>query len=63
MKPGDLRRFHDDAFFANEKQFNGKFFVPLAWWTPHNIQILTDGEISDQWSYQVLIDLSEPIND
>lgn len=63
MKPGDLRRFHDDAFVRWDERFNGKCFVPLEWWTPHNIQILADGETSDQWSYQVLIDLSDPIDE
>lgn len=63
MRPGELRRFHDDAFFANERQFNGKFFVPLEWWSPHNIDILIDGEISSMWVYQVLIDSSEVIDE
>jgi len=63
MKPGDLRRFHDDAFFANEKDFNGKCFVPLEWWSPHYISILVDGQVSNFWVYQVLIDNSESIDE
>jgi hypothetical protein len=63
MKPGDLRRFHDDAFFANEKDFNGKYFVPLEWWSPHDISILADGQVSRFWVYQILVDHSEPIDE
>jgi hypothetical protein len=63
VKAGDLRRFHDDAFFANEKSFNGKFFVPLEWWTPHVIDILVDGEINHSWSYRILVDNSDPVNE
>lgn len=63
MKPGDLRRFHDNAFFASEKRLNGKCFVPLEWWSPHDISILVEGEFSDCWSYQILIDRSETLNE
>ena len=63
MKPGDLRQFHDDAFFANEKEFNGCLFIVLPWWSPNNMSILVNGEKSDCWSFTVLHDNSRPINE
>ena len=54
MKPGDLRRFHDDAFFANEKHLNGKVFM-IVEITPNNehpsvphTTILVDGVLDDE---------------
>ena len=65
MKPGDLRQFHDDAFsfFANEKEFNGCVFFVLPWRTPHDMSILVNGKKSDNWSYNILQDNSDPVNE
>jgi hypothetical protein len=63
MKPGDLRRFQDDAFFANEKEFNGLIFLVLPWWSPHCMSILVNGKLSTEWSYSILHDNSRPVNE
>jgi hypothetical protein len=54
MKRGELRRFHDDAFFANEKHLNGKVFM-IVEITPNNehpsvphTTILVDGVLDDE---------------
>ena len=67
MKPGDLRRFHDDAFFANEKHLNGKVFM-IVEITPNNehpsvphATILVDGVLDDDWFYRILEDNSEMV--
>lgn len=63
MKPGDLRRFYDDAFFANEKEFNGLIFLVLPWESPHYMSILVNGKLSTEWSYSILHDNSRPVNE
>jgi hypothetical protein len=69
MKPGELRRFHDDAFFANEKHLNGKVFM-IVEMTPDNehptvlkATILVDGVLDDDWSYRILEDNSEAVDE
>ena len=67
MKRGELRRFHDDAFFANEKHLNGKVFMIVEMISenehpsvPH-AAILVDGVLDDDWSYRILEDNSETV--
>lgn len=69
MKPGDLRRFHDAAFFANEKHLNGAVFM-IVELTPDNVDlserratILVDGTIDDDWYYYVIENHSEPVDE
>ena len=62
MKPGDLRRFHDDAFFANEKEFNGKLFLILSV-NFNGVDILMNGILDDGWSERIIEDWSEPVNE
>ena len=67
MGPGDLGRFHDDAFFANEKHLNGKVFM-IVEIAPNNehptvphVTILVDGVLDDDWYYYVLENHSEAV--
>ena len=67
MKPGDLRRFHDDAFVAKEKHLNGKVFM-IVELSPDNgilserhATILIDGKLDDDWYYYVLENHSEAV--
>ena len=68
MGPGDLRRFHDDAFFANEKHLNGVVFM-IVELSPDNgilserhATILIDGKLDDDWYYSVLENHSEAVD-
>jgi hypothetical protein len=63
MKPGDLRRFRDDAFFANEREFNGCAFLIMPWQSMYDITILVNGKTSHNWSYGGLMDNSAPIDE
>jgi hypothetical protein len=63
MKPGDLRRFHDDAFFANEREFNGCVFLIMPWESMYDMTILVNGKMSHNWSYGGLMDNSEHVNE
>lgn len=63
VKPGDLRRFHHNAFIADSQGFNGACFVPLEWRTIHFVDILIGGEISRSWEYRFLICNSEPLDE
>ena len=67
MKPGDLRRFHDDAFVAKEKHLNGVVFM-IVELSPDNgilserhATILIDGKLDDDWYYYVLENHSEAV--
>ena len=67
MKPGDLRRFHDDAFVAKEKHLNGAAFM-IVELSPDNgilserhATILIDGKLDDDWYYYVLENHSEAV--
>lgn len=62
VKPGDLRRFHEDAFFANEKEFNGKLFLVLSG-EFNGVDILVDGILDEGWSQRIIEDHSEPVNE
>ena len=69
MKPGDLRRFHDDAFVAKEKHLNGATFM-IVEVTPDNEElsdrratILVNGTLDDDWYYYVIENHSEPVDE
>ena len=69
MKPGDLRRFHDDAFVAKEKHLNGVVFM-IVELSPDNgilserhATILIDGKLDDDWYYYVLENHSEEVDE
>lgn len=69
MKPGDLRRFHDDAFVAKEKHLNGVVFM-IVEVTPDNgdlsdrrATILVNGTLDDDWYYYVIENHSEPVDE
>lgn len=69
MKPGDLRRFHDDAFVAKEKHLNGVVFM-IVELSPDNgilserhATILIDGKLDDDWYYYVLENHSEAVDE
>ena len=68
MKLGELRRFRDGTFVAQEKHLNGKVFM-IVEMTPDNehpsvphATILVDGVLEDDWSYRILEDNSEPVD-
>lgn len=63
MKPGDLRRFRTNAFHVSEKHRNGRLFLIMPWTQPHNITILMDGNLDPGWSYRVLEDNSEAVDE
>jgi len=62
MKPGDLRRFRDDAFRLGDVRFNGKLFLVLSvdfdW-----VDIVADGIVDDGWSQRIIEESSEPVSD
>ncbi len=62
MKPGDLRRFHDDAFMLGDVRFNGKLFLVLSvdfdW-----VDIVADGIFDGGWSQRVIEERSEPVSE
>ena len=67
MKPGDLRRFHNNAFFANEKHLNGAAFM-IVELSPDNgilserrATILVNGTLDDDWYYYVIENHSETV--
>lgn len=66
VETGQLRRFHEDAFFANERHLNGHVFV-IVEVTPDNhydhIAILIDGTLDEGWGYRVIEDHSEVIDE
>ena len=61
MKPGDLRRFHDDAFLAKERELNSRIFLVLSV-ESNGVDILVDGAQMG-WSQRVIEDCSEPVNE
>ena len=68
MKPGDLRRFRDDAFVA-EEGLNGAVFM-IVELSPDNgdlserrATILVDGALDDDWYYYVIENHSEPVDE
>ena len=69
MKPGDLRRFHDDAFPTNDKHLNGSVFMIFSMrpGVAHPDQsyatILVDGTLDDHWHSRTLEDMSEAIDE
>jgi hypothetical protein len=63
MKPGELRRFYDDAFSRDEIRLNGKVFLVLPWQVGHKITILVDGGLESFWSQNVHKDTSELIGE
>jgi hypothetical protein len=63
MKPGDLRRFRHNAFHVSEKHRNGRLFLIMPWTQQHNITILMDGKLDPGWSYRVLEDNSEAVDE
>jgi len=69
MKPGELRRFRDDAFVAKEKHLNGAVFMIIEL-SPDNrdlseryATILVDGTLDDDWFYYVIENRSEPLDE
>lgn len=69
MKPGDLRRFHDDAFVAKEKHLNGAVFM-IVELSPDNgdlserrATILVNGTLDDDWYYYVIENHSEDVDE
>jgi len=69
VKPGDLRRFHDDAFVAKEKHLNGAVFM-IVELSPDNgvpseryAAILVDGTLDDDWFYYVIENHSEAVDE
>lgn len=65
VEPGQLRRFHDDAFFANERHLNGKVFM-VASIEGGNIRfftILIDGVIDAGWNPRILQEHSGVLDD
>jgi len=70
MKPGELRRFHDDAFPTNDKHLNGTVFMIVSM-RPGVLRgpdqsyatILVDGTLDDHWHSRTLEDMSEPVNE
>jgi len=63
MKPGELRRFQDDAFFGSEKHRNGQVFLVVSCEQRHLIDILVDGDLDAGWSQQVIEDMSEVLSE
>ncbi len=59
MKPGDLRRFKDSAFFpgAAPKTYSGRTFVILSIFDRHpgrtagRVEVLIDGKVLGPWGY------------
>jgi hypothetical protein len=62
VKPGDLRRFLDGAFVRRDRYFNSKIFLVLSV-EDGGVDILIDGEMYEDWAYNVLQDNSEPVNE
>lgn len=69
MKPGDLRRFRDDAFVAKEKHLNGATFM-IVDLTPDNgdlsercATILVNGTLDDDWYYYIIENHSEAVDE
>jgi len=61
MQPGDLRRFHDDAFRHGDARLNGKLFLVLSvdvW-----VDIVADGIVDGGWSQRIIEDNSEAIDE
>ncbi len=69
MKPGDLRRFHNDAFVAKEKHLNGAVFMIVELSSDNEdlserrATILVDGKLDDDWYYWVVENHSEAIDE
>jgi len=69
MKPGELRRFRDDAFVAKEKHLNGAVFM-IVELSPDNgdlseryATILVNGTLDDDWYYYVIENHSEDVDE
>jgi hypothetical protein len=69
VKPGELRRFRDDAFVAKERHLNGVVFM-IVELSPDNgvlserrATILVDGTHDDDWYYYVIENHSEAIDE
>jgi hypothetical protein len=63
VEPGMLRRFHDDAFFANERHLNGRVFVIVEVTPDDHIAILVDGTLDEGWGHHIIEDHSEVIDE
>ena len=56
MKPGDLRRFHDDGFPTNDKQLNGAVFMIVE--MHPSVSRLNVG-----WNCRILENISELVDE
>ena len=64
MKPGDLRKFCNNASLTESLTYaNGKIFMILSKDNLYNISILIDGRDDSNWSEAALNYLSEPLNE
>jgi len=71
MKPGDLRRFKDDAVFpaAAIENFAGRTFVILSVFGRHpgrmagRVEVLLDGKVLGPWGYPWVEQNSETISE
>ena len=71
MKPGDLRRFKDSAFFpaAANKTFPGRTFVILSVFGRHpgrtagRVEVLIDGKVLGPWGYPWVEQNSEALDE
>ena len=68
MKPGELRRFKDDLVaLAHEEDYRGHVFMVLnvcvAQPGPLLVDILVDGRLEKEWSYQWVNDNSGAIDE
>ena len=69
MKPGDLRRFKDDAVFpaAAHKTFPSRTFMILSVFgrvpgkRAGRVDLLVDGEVKKEWGYPWVEQNSEPL--
>jgi hypothetical protein len=64
MKPGDLRKFGNNASLTERLAYaNGKIFMILSKDDMYNVSILIDGRDDSNWSEVALNYLSEPLNE
>ena len=69
MKPGDLRRFHDDGFPTNDKQLNGAVFMIVEMHPSVSrpdqsyANILVDGTLNVGWNCRILENISELVDE
>ncbi len=64
MKPGDLRKFGNNASLTESLEYaSGKIFMILSKDDMYNVSILIDGRDDSNWTEFALNYLSEPLNE